>query len=422
MAQDAHHDDTARRYEPDSPYAWLRLAVALLIGTVACVGSWSVVVVLPAMQGEFDTLRAGASLPYTFAMLGFGVSNIVMGRIADRYGLMVPVMAGGLLLGAGYVAAGLSHSLWQFALAHGLLIGLGTGAGFSPLIADLSHWFRRHRGLAVVCGASGSYLAGVFWPQLITWGMQNHGWRATHFGIAIVVMAVMLPLAPFFRRKPAAATLAAAEASSAGARGDLGLSAGQLQFLLCVAGFACCVAMAMPQVHIVAYCGDLGYGVARGAEMLSLMMALGIVSRIGSGFVADRIGGTATLAIGSLMQGVALFLYLWFDGLQSLYVVSALFGLFQGGIVPMYAVVTREYLPANQAGVRIGLVMSVTVLGMAAGGYLSGVIFDYFGSYRVAFLHGLAWNFVNLSVVCWLMLRARQRPSSPARLAGGLGG
>lgn len=405
------------RYQPDSSYAWLRLAVALLVGTVACVGSWSVVVVLPTMQGEFDTLRAGASLPYTFAMLGFGAGNIVMGRIADRYGIMVPIVMGAFLLAAGYVAAAMSHSLWQFALAHGLLIGMGSAAGFSPLISDLSHWFRKHRGLAVVCGASGSYLAGVFWPQVITWGMANYGWRATHFGIAIATLVVLLPLAPFFRRQPTAATMAAAEASSAGARGDLGLSAGQLQLLLCVAGFACCVAMAMPQVHIVAYCGDLGFGVARGAEMLSLMMLLGIISRIGSGFVSDRIGGAATLALGSLMQGVALFLYLWFDGLQSLYVVSGIFGLFQGGIVPMYAVVIREYLPAKQAGVRIGLVMSVTVLGMAFGGYLSGVIFDYFSSYRMAFLNGLAWNLVNLSVVCWLMLRAR-RSMPPVQVAG----
>lgn len=415
-----HTIGDAERYQPDSPYAWLRLAVALVIGTVACVGSWSVVVVLPAMQGEFDTLRAGASLPYTCAMLGFGAGQIIMGRVADRYGIVVPIVAGALLLAAGYVAASLSQSLWQFALAHGLLIGLGSSAGFSPLISDLSHWFRRHRGLAVVCGASGSYLAGVFWPQIITWGLANHGWRATHVGIAIATLVIMLPLAPFFRRQPTAATLAAAEASSAGARGDIGLSAGQLQLLLCVAGFACCVAMAMPQVHIVAYCGDLGYGVARGAEMLSLMMLLGIVSRIGSGFVADRIGGVATLALGSLMQGVALFLYLWFDGLQSLYVVSAIFGLFQGGIVPMYAVVIREYLPAKQAGVRIGLVMSATVLGMAAGGFLSGLIFDYFSSYRMAFLNGLAWNFMNLAIVCWLMLRAR-RPSPPVQFAGGAG-
>ena len=405
------------RYAPDSSYSWLRLTVALLVGTVACVGSWSVVVVLPVMQGEFDTLRAGASLPYTCAMLGFGAGNIVMGRIADRYGIMVPIIMGAFLLAAGYMAAALSHSLWQFALAHGLLIGLGSAAGFSPLISDLSHWFRRHRGLAVVCGASGSYLAGAFWPQVISWGLENYGWRATHMGIAVTALVVMLPLAPFFRRQPTAATLAEADVTSAGARGDLGLSPNQLQALLCVAGFACCVAMAMPQVHIVAYCGDLGYGVARGAEMLSLMMLLGIVSRVGSGFVADRIGAVLTLTLGALMQGVALFLYLWFDGLTSLYIVTGIFGLFQGGIVPMYAIIIREYLPAKEAGVRIGIVMSATILGMAFGGYVSGAIFDFFASYRMAFLNGLVWNLANLAVVCWLLMRSRRSPGNAAAAA-----
>jgi MFS family permease len=398
-----------QRYTPDSSYAWLRLALSLLLGTVACVGTWSVVVVLPAVQAEFGTLRAGASLPYTCVMLGFGFGSIAMGRIADRYGIVVPIVLGAVLLGAGYMLAGVSGSLGQFALAHGFLIGIGGAAGFSPLIADLSLWFRRNRGLAVGFGATGSYLAGVFWPQIITWGLQNHGWRATHIGIGITALVVMLPLALFFRRRPSAASLAAAEVSSAGARGDLGLSANQLQGLLAVAGFACCVAMAMPQVHIVAYCGDLGYGVARGAEMLSLMLGLGIISRIGSGFVADRIGGAATLALGSVMQGLALFLYLFFDGLTSLYVVTGIFGLFQGGIVPMYAMIIREYLPAKEAGMRIGIVMSATILGMAFGGYVSGAIFDWFASYRVAFLNGLAWNLVNLAVVCWLLLRSRTR-------------
>jgi MFS family permease len=405
------------RYAPDSSYAWLRLAVSLLVGTAACVGTWSVVVVLPSVQAEFGTLRAGAALPYTCVMLGFGFGNIAMGRIADRYGIIVPIVLGALLLGCGYMLAGMAQTLWQFALVHLLLIGVGGGAGFSPLIADLSHWFRRHRGLAVVFGASGSYLAGVIWPQVITWGLANHGWRATHIGIGIAVLVIMLPFAAFFRRRPSAESIAADEAASAGARGDLGLSANQLQWLLAVAGFCCCVAMAMPQVHLVAYCGDLGYGVARGAEMLSLMLALGIISRIGSGFVSDKIGGAATLALGSLMQGLALFLYLWFDGLTSLFIVTGIFGLFQGGIVPMYAVIIREYLPAREAGMRIGIVMSATILGMAFGGYVSGAIFDAFASYRAAFLNGLAWNLVNLMIVCWLMMRARRKApvhSTPA--------
>jgi MFS family permease len=167
--------------------------------------------------------------------------------------------------------------------------------------------------------------------------------------------------------------------------------------------------MSMPQVHIVAYCGDLGYGVARGAEMLSLMLGLGIISRIASGFIADRIGGVATLLIGSALQGVALFLYLFFDGLVSLYIVSGLFGLFQGGLVPMYAVIVREYFPPREAGTKLGIVLMATLAGMAFGGWMSGFIFDVTGSYQAAFLNGLAWNFLNVTIAAWLLLRPGRR-------------
>jgi MFS family permease len=188
-------------------------------------------------------------------------------------------------------------------------------------------------------------------------------------------------------------------------RAAMPLSPNALQVLLCIAGVACCVAMSMPQVHLVAYCGDLGYGAARGAEMLSLMLGLGIISRIGSGFIADRIGGVRTLLLGSVLQGTALFLYLWFDGLASLYVISGLFGLFQGGIVPSYAIIVREYFPAREAGTRVGLVLMATLIGMALGGWLSGAIFDLTGSYQAAFLNGLAWNLLNVTIVSWLLLR-----------------
>lgn len=399
------------RHTPDSPYAWFRLGLSLLLGTVACVGTWSVVVALPTVQAEFGTLRAGASLPYTAVMLGFAFGSVVMGKIADRYGISLPIAMGAVLLGSGYILAGNSTSLVQYALAHGLLVGIGTAAGFAPLIADLSHWFVKRRGLAVVMAATGSYLAGVVWPQIITWGMASHGWRATHVGIGITCLVIMLPLAWAMRIRPTAATMREAEQATQAARGDLGISAGTLQLLLFVAGFACCVAMSMPQVHIVAYCGDMGYGVARGAEMLSLMMLLGVVSRLASGVVADRIGGVATLLIGSVMQGVALFFYLWFNGLTSLYIISGIFGLFQGGIVPMYAVIVREYMPPREAGVRIGFVMMATILGMAAGGYLSGLIFDIFASYRMAFLNGLIWNLLNLCVMAWLLMRGRRQLS-----------
>jgi MFS family permease len=192
--------------------------------------------------------------------------------------------------------------------------------------------------------------------------------------------------------------------------------------LLIVAGLGCCVAMSMPQVHIVAYCGDLGYGPARGAEMLSLMLGLGILSRVGSGWVADRIGGLPTLLAGSVLQMGSLALYLFFDGLTSLYVISALFGLFQGGIVPSYTIIVREYFPLRGIGAKVGLVLGATIVGMALGGWMSGEIFDRTGSYRLAFANGIAWNLMNAAIAATLLWRARLRlglgtPGSPVRRA-----
>ena len=218
----------------------------------------------------------------------------------------------------------------------------------------------------------------------------------------------MLPLSYLMRRRPSREAIIKSEARTEMARADLGLSTNKLVILLMLAGFSCCVAMSMPQVHIVAYCGDLGYGVARGAEMLSLMLFLGILSRVGSGLVADKIGGTLTLLIGSFMQGLALLLYLYFDGLTSLYVISGIFGLFQGGIVPMYAVICREFLPPSEAGARIGLVVSSTMFGMAFGGYVSGLIYDLSQSYGLAFMNGLVWNAINLLIVGWLFWKQGQ--------------
>jgi MFS family permease len=400
-------EDEVRRVAPDSGYAWLRLGVAVLLGAVGGVGMWSVVVALPAVQAEFGTARAAASLPYTLAMLGFAAGGVVIGRLVDRFGIVLPVIGGAIALGSGYVAAGHAASLGQFAAVHGLLIGFGSAATFGPLITDISHWFLRRRGIAVAICAAGNYVAGALWPPVVQHFIAAVGWRQTHTGIGIFCVATMVPLALLLRRREADAPHPAAELSAA--QGTLRLSPGALQILLVVAGVACCAAMAMPQVHIVAYCGDLGYGVARGAEMLSLMLGFGIVSRIASGFIADRIGGLATLLLGSLLQGTALVLYLVFDSLGALYLISALFGLFQGGIVPMYAIIIREYFPAKEAGTRLGLVLMATLVGMAFGGWVSGAIFDLTGSYRSAFANGLLWNLLNGSIVLWLLQRRRAR-------------
>lgn len=389
--------------ELDSGYAWWRLVLTLVLGTVACVGNWSVVVLLPTLEIEFGTVRGGASLPYTGTMLGFAVGGVVMGRLADRVGIVLPVMIGAFLLCVGYVMAALTTNIWQFA-ALSAVIGLGSAAGFAPLISDLSHWFRKHRALAVAFAASGSYLSGAVWPLIIEHFQATHGWRSTLIGIGLFVPLVMVPTGLLLRRRLQSTTYAQAEAVTEAARNELGLKPNVLQAILVVAGFACCMAMSMPQVHIVAYCGDLGYGVAVGTQIIALMLGLGVISRLASGAFADRIGAAPMLIVGSSMQALALLLYLFFNSQSSLYVISGLFGLFQGGIVPMYAVIIRQYLPPREAGVRISLVLMATVLGMACGGLAAGYIFDATGSYRLAFLHGFLWNCVNLVLVAWLML------------------
>ena len=393
----------------DGGYAWLRLAISVAVATIGNVGMWAVVVVLPSVQAEFGAERAGASLSYTATMVGFAFGNLLFGRVVDRFGVSSALIAAALMLGAGFSLAALTSNLWQFAIVQGVLIGLGTGTGFGPLIADASHWFQRRRGIAVSVVASGSYAAGAVWPLILKEILQTDGWRTAYFVVAIVCVGAMIPLSLLLRRRPPYQT--------AGRDGEarpfrppprtIALSPRALQTLLVIAGVACCVAMSMPQVHIVAYCGDLGFGAAAGAEMLSLMLAGGIVSRLASGFLADYIGGVRTLLIGSVLQGVALFLYLPFDGLSSLYVVSLVFGLSQGGIVSSYAIIVRDYLPARDAGQRIGVVMMATVFGMAFGGWLSGWIYDLTLSYQAAFLNGIAWNLLNIAIMAALLWRTR---------------
>ncbi|MBX3568682.1 MAG: MFS transporter [Rhizobiaceae bacterium] len=394
--------------EVDSGYAWWRLLLTLILGTVACVGNWSVVVLLPTLELEFGTVRGGASLPYTGTMLGFALGGLLMGRLVDRVGIVGPVVVGAFLLSIGYIVAAFTTDIWQFAVIS-FVIGLGSAAGFAPLISDLSHWFRKYRALAVAFAASGSYLAGAVWPLVVEHFQATQGWRATHIGIGLFLPVVMVPLALLLRRRLQTTAYAEAEALTVAARDELGLKPNVLQAILVVAGFSCCMAMSMPQVHIVAYCGDLGYGVAVGTQIIALMLGLGVVSRLASGALADRIGAGPMLIVGSSMQALALLMYLFFSSKSSLYLISGLFGLFQGGIVPMYAVIIRQFLPPREAGARISLVLTATVLGMACGGLAAGYIFDATGSYRLAFLHGFLWNCVNLALVSWLVLLPRLR-------------
>src|SRR5262247_3441588 len=399
---------------PESTYAWARLCAALALSAIGGVGMWSVIVALPAVQAEFHVARSAASLPYTMTMICFGFGGIVMGRLSDRLGIMVPIVAGAISLGLGYTAASQATSLWQFILAQGLLVGVASSATFAPIIADTSLWFTRHRGMAVAIIASGSYVAGTVWPPVVQHFIQTVGWRHTYLGIAAFCVASMLPLTLALRRRSplGEASVAASQAIRRPSQ-PLGMSPAALQAVLVVAGLSCCVAMSMPQVHIVAYSADLGHGAARGAQMLSLMLGFGVVSRLASGWICDRIGGRRTLLLGSSLQMLALVLFLPFDGLAPLYTLSALFGLFQGGIVPAYTVIIRDFYPPEEAGVRVATVLMATVFGMALGGWMSGVIYDLTGSYQTAFINGILWNLLNVAIAVGLL----RRPARPAEQA-----
>ncbi|HEY8334453.1 MAG TPA: MFS transporter [Tardiphaga sp.] len=394
-------------FAPDSRQAWFRLAVALVIGSIGSVGMWSVVVALPAVQGEFAASRGAASLAFTLTMAGFGIGGVAAGRLTDRFGIVAVIALAAVLMGLGYVAAAQASALWQFNLIC-VAVGAGSSATFGPLMAEASHWFERRRGIAVSIAATGSYIGGTFWPPLVGWSIQEFGWRPAHIAIGVASSLTMLAMLAVLRVQIGAGSRRS-HLDAPPPRIDLRLSSNTLTTLLCVAGIACCVAMAMPQVHIVAYCGDLGYGVARGAEMLSLMLGFGIISRVGSGFLADRIGGIRTLLLGSVAQGFALLFYLFFDSMTSLYIISAMFGLFQGGIVPAYAIIIREAMPASEAATRVGTVIFGTVVGMSLGGWVSGIIFDATGSYAAAFVNGLGWNALNVTIMTALLLRARSR-------------
>ena len=399
-------DATMAEREPI--YAYVRLATSLIIMTIGTVGSYAIVVALKPVAIEFGATRSAASIAYAATMIGFGVGGILMGRWSDRVGVMWPCLVGSVLLALGFLLAARATALWQLYLAQGLLIGLlGSAALFAPLVADTTLWFHRRRGIAVAIAASGIYLAGMIWPPVIQYFIDASDWRATYAGIGIFVLLTIPPLCIVLRRRPPAAFVMTADATAAIAR-PLGLAPIGLQGLLCVAGVACCVAMAVPQVHIVAYASDVGHAAQRGAEMLALMLGTGVVSRLGLGWISDSIGGLATLLVGGSLQALMLVLFMFVESLAGLYIMSALFGLSQGGIVPAYAIIVRRYFVPGQTGWRIAMVLSMTLFGMALGGWLAGLLYDLTGSYRMAFINAVAFNLVNMAIAGILLRRSRR--------------
>lgn len=413
--QQERNNTISKLSETDSRYAWVRLIVTVIVSMIASAGMWAIVVIMPAVQVEFAVSRADASLPYTLNMIGFALGNFAIGRAVDRFGVSLSLVLAALGIAAGLGLAISSHSILMLSLSQ-FLVGFASAVGFGPLMADISHWFVRRRGIAVALVASGNYLAGAFWPILLADVLTQNGWRAAYIVLMVATLAGIIPLALLLRSQTSTETKTAAQNISALNAQSSGFSPRALAYVLSFAGLSCCMAMSMPQVHIVALCVDMGFGPAVGAEMLALMLLGGVASRIVSGLIADQLGGVRTLLIGSGLQCLALFLYLPAGGLVSLYVVSLVFGLSQGGIVPSYALIVREYMPARDAGARVGFVLMSTIMGMAIGGWISGQIYDWTGSYQWAFVNGIVWNGFNIAIMLWLLMRSKPRPTPSAPL------
>lgn len=401
----------AARDSIETPYGWTVASASLAIMSVGFGAPYVVTVGLKTIAAEHDWPRWVPSLAIGAGMIGAGLGGILMGWIADRHGAWKPAALAGIMILLGTLVAASGDSALQLILGFGVFVGfLGNGATFTPLVANITRWFDKRRGVAVSIVTSGQSIAGALFPTIFTYAIAGFGWRTTLVAFGIFAALTITPLALILRPRPPAPLPSQLAADPVKGARVLGLNANVVLAVLSIAIIGCCVAMAMPMVHLVAFCSDLGYQSARGAEMLSLLLASAFAARVFWGRLADKLGGLATILIGSAAQATVLSLFVMVDGLVSLYVVSAAFGLAFGGIVPCYPLVVRELFPLAEAGWRIGVVIFFGTVGMALGGWLGGLVFDLTASYRPAFLVGVAFNLFNLICIGGLLLQSRRPP------------
>ena len=389
--------------------SWVAAFAALAIMCVSYGAPLVAVVALKPIAADLGSARSVPSLAYSLAWLGTAVGGVAMGRIAERVGVRWTASFGAVMIGLGLVVS-TGGAPWQLYLGYGLLMGLIGNAGINaPLYIYVSHWFDRRRGTALALISSGQYVAGAIWPPLFERGIATLGWQRTMIAFGIFAAAAILPLALLLRRPPATPSHAVAGAAGASSTSVLGWRPGTVLVLLSLASFACCVPMAMPQGHLVALCTDLGISPARGAAMLSLLLGVAFLSRQFWGWVSDRIGGLRTVLAASFCQVVSLAALALTQDEVGLFIVSAVFGFGFSGIIPAYVLAVRELFPAAEASWRVPMVLLMSGSGMAAGGWLAGVIYDHFGFYAPAFATGIGFNLANLALVATLVMRQRPR-------------
>lgn len=399
----------------DSREAW-GVATAVLIILAISFGAPHVVnVALRDIAAELGGQRSIPSAASALAWLGTGVGGLAMGMLAERIGVRWTVIGGAMMVCAG-LALSSGGAAWQLYVGHGVLIGLLGNAGINaPLYVYVTRWFDRRRGTALALIASGQYVAGAVWPPLFERAVAHAGWRQTMVGFGLVIVALVLPLAAIFLQRPPQLPPVAPRAPGSAPARVLGLPSGVAFCLLSLASFLCCIPMAMPQAHLIAFCGDLGLAASRGAAMLSLLLTCAFFSRQFWGWLSDRIGAIATLVACSAAQAAAMAGFLFAQDEAFLFFVAAAFGLGFSGMIPAYVLSARQLFPANEASWRMPMLLLTGTTGMAFGGWSAGAIYDQLGSYYPAFATGLAANLANLAVVTGLLIVARRANPALAR-------
>ena len=385
----------------ETSYGWVVVLASLALHSISLGAPTILFVALKPIAADLDTVRAVPSLAYSLLMIGTGIGGIAMGRWMDKHGVMHPVLFGSVMIGLGALLASYAEGQWSLFIASGLLMGLlGKAAMIAPLVANVTRWFDRRRGLAVAIITSGQGLAGAIWPTVVQYFNGLVGWRGTFLYFSIFVAVTMVPIAFLLRpRAPISAEDRAAGIRSDERRRVLDLPPHAAQGLLWLATIGCCAAMSVPIVHLVSHVTDQGYTLEQGAHVLSVLFAAAFVSRICFGMLADRIGPTRTLLIGSASMAVMLLAFAFTTSYPGLFAAALLFGLGFSGIMPCYPLLIRLLFPANEAGGRIAGQYLFSAAGMALGGWLGGVIFDMTGSYSPAFLVAFAFNVMNFVVI-----------------------
>jgi MFS family permease len=397
----------------ESRASWVAASVAIAILSISYGAPLIVVVGLKPITAALGGDRSVVALAAALVWVGTGAGGIPMGWLADRIGVRRTVMFGAVMTALGLAVSALG-SVWALYLGHAVLIGfLGGGALYPPLLIHISRWFDRRRGAALALISSGQYVAGVVWPSAFQHMILWLGWQATMLAF-IAPLALIVPLALLLRPAPPPGHAAGNSFLTFRGTQALGLRPKTVQALLCAASFLCCVPMAMPSSHLVAYCSDLGIAPAQGAAMLSVLLGSAFASRMLWGWLADRIGGLATVLAGSACQALAIALFSVTRSEAGLFAVSAAYGLGFSGIIPAYIVAIREFFPSAEASWRVPALLFVSMGGMAFGSWFAGALYDWLGFYAPAFAAGALFNLMNLAVIGFLIMRQARAPRPPA--------